>query len=236
MQIVLLIDDSAAAQALTMATRDSVSAFVHLVAKNSPDSAMSVWTFGERPTRLVDFTTSAPVLTRAVGALFPRPGTGAYLMEALVDVSTALKTRAATRPVIVAFLVEDGPEFSTANESTATYALRNAGAALWAIVLQARPVPADAKGKQSDQSQSTEVERRDRALVLSDGAVASGGGSKMILDGLGLESAYVSIASRLTSQIDVTYARPDRLVPPRKLDVTVTRPGVRVVAPRWASQ
>lgn len=230
MQIVLLVDDSQAATPLTMETRASVSAFVNLVAKNSPDSEMAIWTFGERPTRLVDFTTSAPVLTRAAGGLFPRTGAGAYLMEALVNVSTALKTKAAARPVIVAFVAEDGPEFSTATEETVTYALRNAGAALWAVILQARPDPAG-RG-----SQGIQVERRDRDLVLSDATAASGGGSKVILDRLALESAYVSIASRLTSQLDVAYARPDRLVPPKKIEVTVTRPGVRVLAPRWAGQ
>jgi hypothetical protein len=234
MQVVLLLDDSQAAQPLTMELRESVSAFVNLVAKNSPDSVMSVWTFGERPTRLVDFTTSAPVILRAVGALFPRPGAGSYLLEALVNVSTALRTRPATRPVIVAFVVEEGPEFSTATEDTVVYSLRNAGATLWTIVLQARPVPPDARGGQP--AQTTTVERRDRALVLTDDAIASGGGSRNILDRLALESAYVSIASRLTSQIDITYSRPDRLVSPRKLDVTVKRPGVKVLAPRWAGQ
>jgi VWFA-related protein len=234
MQITLLIDDSQATQAMTGEVRESASAFVNLVMKNSPDSEMSVWTFGERPTRLVDFTTSAPVLTRAIGGIFPRPGSGAYVMEALVNVSTALKTRGATRPVVVVFLAEEGPEFSTSTEATVTYGLRNAGATLWTIVLQARPEPPSGKGGQA--AQSPAPERRDRDLVLADDAVASGGGTKVILDRMSLDSAFVSIASRLTSQVDIAYARPDRLVPPKKLEVTVTRPGVRVQAPRWAGQ
>jgi hypothetical protein len=234
MQITLLIDDSQATQALTAELRESASAFVSLVLKNSPDSEVSVWTFGERPTRLVDFTTSAPVLTRALGGIFPRTGSGAYLMEALVNVSTALKTRGATRPVVVAFLAEEGPEFSTASEATVTYGLRTAGAALWTIVLQARPEPASGRGGQA--APSPPVERRDRDLVLGDDAIASGGGTKVILDRLSLDSAFVSIASRLTSQVDVAYARPDRLIAPKKLEVTVTRPGVKVQAPRWAGQ
>jgi hypothetical protein len=223
MQIAVLVDDSQAAQALTMEVRQGASAFVQLVAKNSPDSEMALWTFGERPTRQVDFTTSASLITRAIGSLFPRPGSGAYLMETLVSVSTELKAHGAARPVILAFLVEDGPEFSTATEQTVTYALKNAGAVLWVIVLQGHTTPA-----------ALQVERHDRALVISDGADASGGGSKIILDRMAVESAYAAIASRLTSQVDVAYSRPDRLVPPRKIDVTVTRPGVRVLAPRWA--
>lgn len=228
MQIVLLVDDSQATDSLTAEIRQSATSFVGMMARNSPDSEMSLWTFGERPTRQVDFTSSVPLLTRAIGSLFPRVGAGSYLMEALVNVSTDLKKRGATRPIIVAFLAEDGPEFSTATEDTVTYALKGTGAALWSIVLQARPDP-NARG-------GVQIERRDRTAVLSDDAAQSGGGTKVILDRLGLESAFASIASRLGSQLDVAYARPDRLIPPSKIDVTVTRPGVRVQAPHWAGQ
>jgi len=224
LQIVLLVDDSQAAQALTNRLRESTTAFVHRLAQSNPETAISIWTFGDRPTKVLDFTTSEPVITRATGALVSRPGSGAYLMEALVNVSAQLGTLASQRPAIVAFLVEDSPEFSTVTERTVAAALQTAGAALWTIVLQGHGAgTADAEG-------------HERARVVADDATASGGGSKVILDGLALESAFASIASRLASQMDVTYARPDRLVPPKKLDVTVTRPGVRVLAPRWAGR
>jgi hypothetical protein len=34
------------------------------------------------------------------------------------------------------------------------------------------------------------------------------------------------LASELLDQYEVTYARPDRLIPPEKIDVTVSKPGL----------
>jgi VWFA-related protein len=225
MQIVLLVDDSQATSTLTNELRQAFTSFVRLIAKDSPDSELSLMTFGERPTRQVDFTSSAPVLTRAIGSVFPRSGTGAYLLQALVESSKALKKRAATRPIIVALVAEGGPEFSNNSQQNVADALKNAGAALWTVVLQS-----------TTGVQNLSVEQRERAAVITDVAVASGGGSKPLLDKQALEHALATVATWLTSQVDVTYARPDRLIPPTRLEVTVTRPGLRVWAPRWAGQ
>jgi hypothetical protein len=40
----------------------------------------------------------------------------------------------------------------------------------------------------------------------------------------------------LTSQLDVTYARPDALIPPKKLEMDITRKDVKLWAPRWGPQ
>ena len=40
----------------------------------------------------------------------------------------------------------------------------------------------------------------------------------------------------MLAQLDVTYARPDAMIPPKKLEVQVKKPDTRVIAPRWAGQ
>jgi hypothetical protein len=40
------------------------------------------------------------------------------------------------------------------------------------------------------------------------------------------------LADELTSQYLVAYSRPEQLIPPEKLDVSVTKPGLTVRAPK----
>ena len=63
-------------------------------------------TYGERPTPLVEYTDSTAQLQKGVGRLFARSGAGAYLLEALVELSRGIEKREAKRPVIVVVAVE----------------------------------------------------------------------------------------------------------------------------------
>jgi hypothetical protein len=220
MQIVLLADDSQAAMAMPGELQKGLTSFISTVLTGSPDTEIQLMTFGERPTTQQAFTTSTGLLTQAVSKVFPHTGAGAYFLEAITDATKALKKREAARPIIVGFVVEDGPEFSNEDRNMIEKTLKNAGVALWTIALE---------GRQTVSSTAW----RERAAVISDVSEASGGGLKTILDKQGLDRAFTSVATLLTSQVEVTYGRPDRLVPPSKLEVTVKRPGVRVWAPHW---
>jgi len=224
-QIALLVDDTQAAQAATVEIRQGLTSFVQAVAAANRDTEMALWTFGERPTKQIDFTTSAAALTRMANTYFPRNGAGSYFMEAVLDVCDEFKSRGATRPILVAFLFEDGPEFSSAPESADIEALKSAGASLWTIVVQGHTDPT-----------GVQVEKRDRMTLIDDDARASGGSSKMILDRLALDAAYRHVADFVTSQVDITYARPDRTIPPSRMEVKVSRPGLTVLSPQWAGR
>jgi VWFA-related protein len=220
MQIVLLADDSQAAMNMPAELKKGLTTFVQQVLTASPGSEIQLMTFGERPTQQSPFTSSLAVLNQAIGNVFPRTGAGAYMLEAIIESTKALAKKEAPRPVIVAFVVEDGPEFSNDDRQMVERALKNAGVTLWTIPLE---------GRQAASSTAW----RERAAVISDVAAASGGGTKAILDKQALERAFSSVATWLTSQVDVTYSRPDRLIPPTKLEVSVKRPELRVSAPRW---
>jgi VWFA-related protein len=231
LQIALLVDDSASTMNMTQELRKAFSGFVSTVAETNPDSEFSLTTFGERPTVVVQPTTSVSVVTRAIDKIMPRTGTGSYLLQAIVETSKAIKKRNATketvaaRPHIVAFIAEDGPEFSNESRQVVTSALKDAGVSLWTVILQGDSVSSTASN-----------ERRERAAVITDVAQESGGNFKSILDRQAVTHGLSYVLTQLTSQIDVMYARPDRLIPPTKLEVTVKRPGLKVIGSHWAGQ
>jgi hypothetical protein len=173
-------------------------------------------TFGERPTTVVEYTTSAEQLKRGVGRVFPKTGAGPYLLDAMIDASRGLQKRKAARPVIVAVTVE-GIEFSNAHFENVLEALERSGATLHVLAIG---TPADT---QSD-------EMRNRGIVLSEGPDRSGGRYEQVLADSGLPGKMRQVAETLLNQYVVTYGRPETLIPPQRIEVTSTRPGVTVRA------
>jgi hypothetical protein len=222
MQISVLVDTSAGTQLIMPDLRKAVQTFVGLVWSKSPESQIELREFGERPMQLVDFTKTPALIERGVGRLFEHPGSGAYMLEAIDDASKALKKREAERPVIAVFVNSDSPEFSNQQYAQIEDALKASKAALWAIVLGDRP------GGGS--------ERRNREIVLGDVTTRSGGWREVVLDKMGLEREFEQLASRLTTQYVVTYSRPEELIPPSRLDVSVSRPNTQLIAPHWTGQ
>jgi len=222
--VALLIDDSQAMQNSVQYLRTAVKLFVKAMADATPAPQMSLMTFGERPTRRAEFTPTAAIIDRAVDRIFPVSGSGAYLLEAIAETTKYLRLRTAERPVIVALVGENGPEFSTMLSRDVLQALQGAGASLWTVVLQT--------GTQA----LTSSEARERAMVLSDGTADSGGMNKVVLTPQALDSAFDTVAKAILARQLVTYGRPDSLIPPERVEVEVKRPGVRVRAARWTTR
>lgn len=222
--VVVLVDDSAATSDRTVDLRAGLRAFVAGLTAAGPGPLVRLVTFGDRPTTRVEFSATPAAVTAGIDRIFPRPGAGATFLEAIVDSCRALDTRKAERGVIVAFVAEDGPEFSNESEKRIAEVLRTSGVALWAIVLEDRD------------SQTASDPNRERTAVLGDVTRQSGGHKKALLSKLGIEPAFKSLAAALTSQYDLTYARPDSLVPPTRLEVTLRQGSGRVVAPSWMAR
>jgi hypothetical protein len=223
MQIVLLVDTSHDTQTLLQDVREGLRALSNAIWTESPDSEILLMEFGERPAQLTPPVTSADadLLTRAVDRLFEHPGSGGYLLEALNEATRLLGSRETARPVIVVFVREGTREFSTLRSQQLEAAVKASRAAVWAIVLQ--------DGAGPDLSDET----RQRDIVLGDVTTRSGGSRDILLNRMGIEPEFRQLARRLTSQYIVTYGRPDSLIPPTRLEVTVRRPGARVMASRW---
>jgi VWFA-related protein len=213
MQIAVLIDDSTAATDATSYLRDGLAAFLE---RMRGKAQIGLITVGDRPTVLAPYTTDIEVLTKQVQRIFPRTNSGAYLLDAIVDASKALAKREATRPVILAITFE-GVEHSNVHHDTVLRELAKSGAALHVIAI-------------GTPSSSLDDEMRTRGLVLSEGTVRTGGRRDQVLANSGIPDKLKQAADELVNQYVVTYARPEKLIPPEKITVATTRPNVTVRA------
>jgi VWFA-related protein len=214
MSIALLVDDSEATSPALQMIREAVDAFIGALAGKAE---IALITFGERPTIAAEYTTDPKKLLDAAHRIFPRPGSGAYLMDAIVDVSKGLQKREAKRRAIVVLAIDNEIEFSTRHYQEVLGQLDRSGAALHVISLGTPNV-----------SQSDEM--RNRNQVIAEGTEHSGGRRDNVLAFTGAAPRMKQLAAELSHQYVVTYARPDTLIPPEKIDVTVGNPALTVHA------
>lgn len=223
--VMLLIDDSQATQASYPFLRDALPKVIGRLAELSPAPHIGLWTFGERPTKRADVSPNPEQAMAAVKRLFPVAGSGAYFLQGIEESAEALKKAGAVAPVYIAFVAEGGPEFSSQLRSQIAETLRSMGASLWVVTLQ-----------QTSTQPISAREARERAAVLGDVTVESGGWNKVILSPQTIPHAFDAITALVTSRYRVTYGRPDSLIPPDKIEVTTRRDNVRVRASRWAGR
>lgn len=213
MQIVLIVDDSQAATDAIQPMREGLTAFVE---KMQGRAEIGIVTIGDRATSLVSPTTDTAALKKAIGQIFARSGAGAYLLDAIQDVSRGFERRDAPRPVIVALTIE-GIEYSNLHYDNVLKPLTASGASLQVLAV-------------GTPSSSMSDEMRNRNMVISEGSERTGGRRDQILTPSGIAEALPRVADDLLHQYVVTYARPETLIPPEKIQVTVSRPGVTVRA------
>jgi VWFA-related protein len=213
LDIMLLVDDSEVLSPALQSMREGVTKFVE---KLQGHATIGVMTFGERPTLIVPPTTDIAALKRGIGRIFPRPGSGAYLLEAIVEAAHTLARRKAQRPAIVVVTLA-GVEFSNLQHDNVLKELDASGATLH---VQEIGMP----------SASMADEMRNRNMVIAEGTKRTGGRRDQVLSDSGISEALPRVAEDLLNQYVVTYGRPDTLIPPDKLQVTVSRPGVTVHA------
>jgi hypothetical protein len=222
--VVLLVDDSQATTSQAQFIRPALTEFIAKIAALNPAPQQSLMTFGERPMKQVDFTPNPERLLEVARRIFPITGSGAYFMQTIVDATRSFEKVKAGTPVIVAFISENGPEFSNELHGQVNDALKRSGASLWAITMQIGPQPGGSSAA------------RERAAVLGDGTRDSGGMNKVVLSAQAIQPAFNTVTNLLTSRYLVTYGRPESLIPPDKIEVTSSRRGVRVRASRWAGR
>ena len=208
--VAFLVDDSQATQQATQMIREAVDTFITALQGHAE---MSLSTFGERPTLLVDYTTDAAKLKAAGKRIFPRQGAGAYLTEAIREVSRGFQKREAKRPVIVVLAIDDEPEFSNLHYEQVLDELAKGRAALHVVVLGG-----------PNASLSDEMKNRNQVIAL--GTERTGGRRDNVLALTAAAPKMKQLADELLKQYVVTYARPQQLIPPEKIEVTVTRPGL----------
>jgi hypothetical protein len=141
--------------------------------------------FGERTSVLTDYTSDPVRLQAGVERIFARTGSGAYVLDAIVDTSKGLRRREGTHPSIVVITAE-GPEFSDRYHQTVLDELKNADATLHAFVLST-----------SRGLRLRDAGARERASALDRGAKLTGGTREHLLTSMALESRLRELVTRL---------------------------------------
>jgi hypothetical protein len=211
MQIAVMVDNSQAARDFIRDIRVGVEAFVNDM-MNGTRHQLSIVAVGERPTILAEFTGDRAQVLKGVTRIFEQRQSANYLLNGLMEVSRGFARREAERPVIVAVTTE-GPEYSSRYWEDVLRPVRNASAALHVIVL-------------GSPSNDISEDARNRSAVLDQGPELTGGLRESLLVGSALPGALKRLAAELRSQLLVTYARPPALIPPERVTVTTTRPGL----------
>jgi len=212
MQIAVLIDNSRAAEPYIRDYRAGLTDFLNTIAADPTGTRheVSLITVAERPTINTDYTTDLPQLIKGAQRIFSMPGSGSYLLDGIMEVCKGFKKREAARPVIVA-IASEGPELSDRHYTTVLEPLHESGAAFHVMVI-GRP-------RNNDE---------DRSIVLSKGTDDTGGRYDTVLASSALAGRLKQVATDLTHQFLVTYARPQSLIPPEKITVASAKQGLTV--------
>ena len=230
LQVVLLLDSSDVVSPATHDVRLGATAFINAIFDANSLSQMALYTFGERPTPVAPFASTPIPILKAAAEFFPAKGSGAYFNEAVRDASRALAKIEARRPVIVAYVDENGPEFSNIDHTRVATELQSSRAALWTISQPDRNA-ANGLGNPVDNNA-----RQERSTIINDLTSQSGGQNSQVFVTTTLATAFTDIAKLLASQYDITYARPDSMIPPKKIEVSTSKPGTKLIAPHWSGK
>lgn len=214
MPVAILVDNSQAATPAISHLREALTAFVRGIEGLGPATFVTV---ADRPTIVVEYTTSSKELLAAANRLFAMPSSGATLLEAISDVAKGLKRRESERAAIVVVTTEN-VEFSTLHHTQVLDEVRESGASLNAIVLR------NPRGGVDND------EQRNRAQVLDRGPTETGGVRFDVLTSMAFETQLRALADILSSQYRVVYARPESLIPPKRVEVSMAKPGLEASA------
>ena len=208
MPVAVIVDDSQPAQATIADLRKGLATFLRLIDGIGPIAIVGV---AARPTIHLDYTTDSKAIQDAAGRIFAQPGSGATLLDAIVEVSKGLQRREGDRASIVVITTEN-VEFSTLHYNQVLDALKDSGTMMHAMVLL-----------NPNGSMATD-EARNRATVLDRGTGETGGLRLDVLTSISYENQLQVMAAALKNQYRVIYARPQTLIPPAKVEVSAASP------------
>jgi hypothetical protein len=211
MQIAVMVDNSQAAREFIRDIRVGVEGFVTDM-MNGTKHQISIIALAERPTILADTSSDRAQVLKGVYRIFEQRDSASYLLDGVIEVSRGFRRREAQRPVMVVVTTE-GPEYSRRRWEDVIAPATDIGAAFHVVVL-------------GPPNNDISEDARNRSAVLDQGPRLTGGSRESLLVGSALPAALKRLAAELRSQYLVTYARPASLIPPERVTVSATRPGL----------
>ena len=200
LQIALLVDNSVSMRPRLSVLRRAVTAFIEATRE---DVQLAIITLAERPTILAGYTTDRAALRKAADNMFAYEA-GNYLLDGIAETSQGLAKRTMLRSAI-AVITGIGPEMSYRQYTEVLRFFRAGGASLHVVQMGAG------------------IGGQGREIVISRGTSETGGRFEEVLVPTNLELKSRQMATELSNQYRVTYARPSRLIPPSKTEVSVRR-------------
>jgi hypothetical protein len=218
--IVLLTDQLGLSPNYThVEIREAMAAFVKTMRDGDPSTAFSLLTF-DGPIRAVTPFKSTPLtLDRAIDRLLGSAPDSVFL-DAVIEAARWLRSAPTERRIMFTILSAYRPDQSTERSDDTGDRLRDSKASLWAVEAV------------RDVAHGGNYASQPRELVLESGTRQSGGGRATVTTRQGLAPAARGIAELILAQYEVTYTAGTRKNASR-LQVGVTRPVGRVLAPRW---
>ena len=227
MQIALLVDDAGPG---IQHIRVGVGEFIQILQDRAEIAIVS--TAGQNSV-VVDFTTDSGTLMNGVRRLVTRTTSGGYLLDAIQESARTLRRRESARPVIVVLALE-GTEYSSVAPDKVLESVRQSGAVVHVLSV-GKPTlktmtPWNQRPTQSIHDSLDETVSR--GSVMADATRQSGGRLEQVVEATGIPARFSEIARELRDQLVVTYAHPPDTKGAGRIDVSVTRSGVKVRAPK----
>jgi VWFA-related protein len=176
----------------------------------------AVWTVGDRPHKVVDFTSEAAEAGRALRRVLPAGGN--VLLDAMLEASEDLRKQEGERTAMVV-VTGSGVGFANRDRRTVVDTLKGKSTTLLAVQFDEAGDP-EVRGSGPDQ-----VDRLDYDYVLGSLTKDTGGLWERPLSAMGVDRALRKVSGELTSQYRVSY---DATQKDAKLEVQVARPGAKV--------
>jgi VWFA-related protein len=206
--LVLLVDSSQATSSFfRLNLLDPIASFLRRLPEGTQ---YSLWTTGDRPTKLVDFSSDPDEAIRALKRVAPQGGN--TMLDALVEASQELRKKEAERTAVVAVSAV-GIEFSSRSRFQVTDDVPKYAEQVLALQIDEGEVDAESRSKYD--------------YVFSELAKRTGGLHETVLSSLGVDTGMKKLSAFLRGGYRLGYATLPGLKN-RKLEVKVARPGVKV--------
>lgn len=206
--LALLVDSSeATSSSFRLNLLDAITGFL----RRLPEGAQyALWTTGDRPTKLVDYTSDPDEAVRALKRVAPQGGN--TMLDALSEASADLKKKEGERSA-VATVSAVGIEFSNRSRYQVVEEVEKNVNLVLAVQINEGDVGID--------------NRNLYEYVFGELARKTGGLHEVVLSSLAADSALKKVSAFLRGQYRLSYATLPGLKG-RKLEVKVARPGVKV--------
>ena len=193
-----------------------VEAVVGLIARLPEGTRYALWTTGDRPTKVVDYTEDRGAAGAALRRVAPQGGN--YTLDALAEATADMVklAREGDRTAVVS-VTGLGPEFSYRDKQRAADEAEGRAELFLSVTVDASAADFDSQTRLS--------------YAFDRLATASGGSDDQVLSYMALDKALRKLSAHLASAFRLRYAtEPD--LKKRKLELRVARPDTKVLIPQ----